>query len=266
MIEEDTSRSIVVPAGPNESQASVNTTLKAHVSLNASAIVTDSGSALAQAGKVLPGVPHKTVNHSKRWVEKDGTHTEHVESRNKQFKKNMLRHGHSSTKDQNHLLRGLGEYVFEMWYTNKSGLLRYIMFLYALFMDYGFPRNYFDQYNETGMAKEDTYDLWFEIDSITDDRTHKKVKQYQVKWTGYDKKEWVDYNCVTSLAVQAYKKTSLHAKITAFAQQTESKSLEFPVSLSIYLRKYAHTVCEGLGLKHKSKSQGKKKRKLVIWK
>ena len=98
-------------------------------------VVSDQGAAFLHMKSVVGG-DHLTVNHSKGFSQ-NGIDSNTVETRNKQIKDFLKRHGRGSP-NEDCLWRNLAQYMWEQWYTDGSSTMKFGMFFLALYDKHGF--------------------------------------------------------------------------------------------------------------------------------
>jgi hypothetical protein len=106
-----------------------------------STVFSDAGVAFAHMAHVVGG-DHFTVNHSKFFKDPEtGVHSNPVESRNRQLKDWMSKRARNATGTDKTLWNNMAQYVWEQWYSDGSGTMKFSMFILAFFDQHGFlPR------------------------------------------------------------------------------------------------------------------------------
>jgi hypothetical protein len=100
--------------------------------------ITDQGGAFNDLSTVVGG-PHLTNNHSKGLKDKrTGVHSNVVESRNKQIKEFLKCQGRTFAQNDSVLWGNLTQYMFQQWFTDGSGTMKFSMFLLGMFDLWGF--------------------------------------------------------------------------------------------------------------------------------
>jgi hypothetical protein len=126
----------IAPAGYYENQAAADQFAMAFIKPGTT-VVSDMGAAFNHMADVIGG-EHLTVNHSKFYKDpKTGVHSNDLEGCNHLIKAWMNRHGRGNCSEDV-LWRNCAQYVWEQWYKDGSGTMKFTMFLLALLNKWGF--------------------------------------------------------------------------------------------------------------------------------
>ena len=98
--------------------------------------MSDQGAAFNQMGSVVSG-DHLTVNHSESFVSEEGINSNTVECANHWLKVFLNRHGTGSTKEAC-VFRNVAQYMWEAWYSDGTGTMKFGMFFMPLYKKHGF--------------------------------------------------------------------------------------------------------------------------------
>jgi hypothetical protein len=99
-------------------------------------VVSDQGAAFNHLGSIVGG-DHLTVNHSESFVSPEGVNSNTVECANHWLKVFLNRHGTGSTNEAC-LFRDDAQYMWEAWYSDGTGTMKFGMFFLAIYNGHGF--------------------------------------------------------------------------------------------------------------------------------